>query len=50
MKTNEVVELACPRCCSTFAYLADDCGHNEALCEYCGTTLMRIADYSEQEA
>jgi transcription initiation factor TFIIIB Brf1 subunit/transcription initiation factor TFIIB len=49
MKTNEVIELACPRCCSTFAYLVDDNEQDEALCEYCGTMLMRIADYSDQE-
>ena len=47
MKNKETIELACPRCYSTFTYLVDECDLNKAICEYCGTKLIKAGDCYE---
>jgi len=41
MKKN-TIDLACPRCYSTFVYLIDEYDPDKAVCEYCGTKLVEV--------
>ena len=42
MKNKQTIELACPRCYSTFTYLVGECDLDKAVCDFCNTKLVKV--------